>query len=244
MSESTKGFYFLESYEDAINDLDPADQLALYKAISRYALYGEEPELTGIARTIWKLIRPNLDASRKRQEDGAKGGRPRKDAGQNEPGSQEQAADPRVDAEEKPEKCGFSGVKTMVSESKKPNMNMNMTRDHEEENDGSSAPARETTSTTIRPTVEEVERYCSQSGIRGVDAARFVAYNDGRGWKIGDKAAEDWTALLRLWIAREGERRGRSTPRRSPTGTFGAFEQRQYDADDLETMLLTAGRPT
>lgn len=237
----TRGFYFLESYEDAINDLDPDDQLALYKAISRYALYGEEPELTGIARTIWKLIRPNLDASRKRQEDGAKGGRPRKDAAQNETGSQEQAADPRAGAEEKPKKGGFSGVKTMVSETQKPNMNM--IKDHEEDNDGSSsAHARETTTTTIRPTVEEVERYCSQSGIRGVDAARFVAYNDGRGWKIGDKAAEDWTALLRLWIAQEGERRGRSTPRRSPTGTFGAYQQRQYDADDLERILLSAGR--
>lgn len=237
----TRGFYFLESFEDAINDLDPADQLALYKAISRYALYGEDPELTGIARTIWKLIRPNLDASRKRQEDGAKGGRPRKDSAQNETGSQEQAADPRVDAEEKPKKGGFSGAKTMVSETKKPNMNM--IKEYEMEDDGSlSAPARETTTTTLRPTVEEVERYCSQSGIRGVDAARFVAYNDGRGWKIGDKAAEDWTALLRLWIVQEGERRGRSAPRRSPTGTFWAFQQRQYDADDLERILLSAGR--
>lgn len=239
----TRGFYFLESYEDAINDLDPEDQLALYKAISRYALYGEEPELTGIARTIWKLIRPNLDASRKRQEDGAKGGRPRKELAQNEPGSQEQAADPRVDAEEKPKKGGFSGVKTTVFESQKPNMNM--IKEYETDDDGSSsAHARETTTTTIRPTVEEVERYCSQSGIRGVDAARFVAYNDGRGWKIGDKAAEDWTALLRLWIAQEGERRGRSTSRRSPTGTFGAFEQRKYNADDLERILLSAGRPS
>ncbi len=237
----TRGFYFLESFEDAINDLEPEDQLALYKAISRYALYGEEPELTGIARTIWKLIRPNLDASRKRQEDGAKGGRPRKDVGQNETGSQEQAADPRVDAGEKTKKGGFLGSKTMVSESQK--ANMNMIKDHEMEDDGcSDAPARETTTTTLRPTVEEVERYCSQSGIRGVDAARFIAYNDGRGWKIGDKAAEDWTALLRLWIAQDGERRGRSTPRRSPTGTFGAFQQRQYDADDLEKILLSAGR--
>lgn len=70
-------FPFFRSFEDAISDLDDANQLALYKAIARYGLYGKEPALTGLAATMWKLIYPNLRNSRKQYENGAKGGAPK-----------------------------------------------------------------------------------------------------------------------------------------------------------------------
>lgn len=232
MSDSREGFYFFKNWRDAINVMkDPADRLAVYEAIANYALDGTVPDLDGICdigKALLIGILPAIESGRKDWENGRKGGRPKKETSA--------PADP----EENP---GYSEEKTPVSETEKPKVRKGKEL-KKADHSSLSAPARETTTTTIRPTVEEVERYCSQSGIRGVDAARFIAYNDGRGWKIGDKAAEDWTALLRLWIAQDGERRGRSTPRRSPTGTFGAFQQRQYNADDLERILLSAGRPS
>ncbi len=70
-------FPFFRSFEEALTDLDDSTRLTLYKAIARYGLYGEEPALTGLARSMWVLMRPNLQNSRKQYENGAKGGAPK-----------------------------------------------------------------------------------------------------------------------------------------------------------------------
>ena len=60
----------------------------IYTAIMEYGLYGNETEqLKPIARSIFSLIKPQLDANNKRYENGRKGGRPRvnEDQGQTEP---------------------------------------------------------------------------------------------------------------------------------------------------------------
>ena len=60
----------------------------IYTAIMEYGLYGSETEqLKPIARSIFSLIKPQLDANNKRYENGRKGGRPRvnEDQGQTEP---------------------------------------------------------------------------------------------------------------------------------------------------------------
>lgn len=89
-------FIFYKSYQEAIDKIsDPATQLQVYKAIANYALFGIEPELTGVGDLVWGLILPMLEKSLKRQrigratggkgakfgqrgaEYGKKGGRPR-----------------------------------------------------------------------------------------------------------------------------------------------------------------------
>lgn len=69
-----KAFTFYESFYDAINDLEDKDRLAVYDAICRYGITGEEPETTGIVSTVFKLIRPNIDANIKMRDGGKKGG--------------------------------------------------------------------------------------------------------------------------------------------------------------------------
>ncbi len=69
---------FFVSFEEAINDLDDKDmQLSLYRAIVRYGLYGEVPELSGIAATLWRLILPALQSNRKQFINGSSGGAPK-----------------------------------------------------------------------------------------------------------------------------------------------------------------------
>ena len=69
---------FFVSFEEAINDLDDKDmQLSLYRAIVRYGLYGEVPELSGIAGTLWRLILPALQSNRKQFINGSSGGAPK-----------------------------------------------------------------------------------------------------------------------------------------------------------------------
>jgi len=81
MSKQSRDYFtFFRSFFDAISDLDDTAQLELYRAIAQYSLDGEEPELKGIASTIWKVIFPNLRNSRKQYENGLKGGAPKGNA--------------------------------------------------------------------------------------------------------------------------------------------------------------------
>lgn len=79
-------FVFYRSFYEAIEDLDDATQLEIYKAIAAYSLNGEVPDLSGFSKTVFTLVKPQLDANNKRYENGKKGaehgkkgGRPRKE---------------------------------------------------------------------------------------------------------------------------------------------------------------------
>ena len=69
-------FIFYASFFEAIKELPDENQLALYNAIFEYGLNGVEPNLTGINKTVFTLIAPQLKANRTRYENGCKGGAP------------------------------------------------------------------------------------------------------------------------------------------------------------------------
>lgn len=68
-------FIFYRSFYEAIRELADEEQIKVYKAISEYALDGNELELTGVSKAIFTLIKPQIDANTKRYENGKKGGR-------------------------------------------------------------------------------------------------------------------------------------------------------------------------
>lgn len=81
-------FIFYRSFYEAINDLPNENQLELYKAIAQYSIDGIDPIFTGLSKTIWTLIKPQLNANKKRYKNGklgAKygklGGRPKNPSG-------------------------------------------------------------------------------------------------------------------------------------------------------------------
>lgn len=68
-------FTFYRSYFDAIGQIkNVKDRAAIYDAIAAYALYEREPNLSDVAAAIFSLVRPTLDASRKKSESGKLGG--------------------------------------------------------------------------------------------------------------------------------------------------------------------------
>ena len=85
-------FIFYSSFLEAIEELDDKIRLQVYDSITRYALKGEEQNLTGIAKALFTLIKPQLDANNKKLEEynrnvengkkgaayGVLGGRPKK----------------------------------------------------------------------------------------------------------------------------------------------------------------------
>lgn len=73
--DDRKQFTFYVSYWEAIEALPAKSQLPVLKAIIKYALFGEEPaSLSGACRSIFLLVKPTLDASRKKAANGKQGG--------------------------------------------------------------------------------------------------------------------------------------------------------------------------
>ena len=60
------------SFYDAIKELPEKNQLEILKQIFEFGLDGIESELTGLSKTIWILIKPNLEANRTKWESGCK----------------------------------------------------------------------------------------------------------------------------------------------------------------------------
>jgi len=85
MKEVRKSFVVYRSYVEAIQTMEPVDQVKMWNAIADFALDDKEPELSGALKGFWLLIRPGIDSNikkyeggRKGKEDGKKGGRPPK----------------------------------------------------------------------------------------------------------------------------------------------------------------------
>lgn len=72
-----ESFIFYRSFYDGIKELDLEIQSQIYNAIMEYEFNKNEVELTGVAKAVFALIKPQLEANDKRYENGKKGGRPK-----------------------------------------------------------------------------------------------------------------------------------------------------------------------
>ena len=59
-------FIFYQSFWEAINELPKENQLELYRAIADYSFTLKEPGLTGLSKTIWILIKPQIEANNRK----------------------------------------------------------------------------------------------------------------------------------------------------------------------------------
>lgn len=71
-----ESFTFHRSFYEAVKDMPKDIRLEVFTAIMEYALYGRQPEaLKPFANSIFTLIKPSIDVSTSRYENGKKGGR-------------------------------------------------------------------------------------------------------------------------------------------------------------------------
>ena len=69
------GFTFYRSYFEAAQELSDKQRLVLYDALMQYALNDTEPELSGIPKAMFILIKPTMDTSKAKSAAGTKGGK-------------------------------------------------------------------------------------------------------------------------------------------------------------------------
>ena len=210
-----EGFTYYKSFYEGIQDLDDATYRRMNDALMRYALYGEEPELTGLEKTVFISWKANIDASNRRKANGAKGGRPTKET---------------IVSDEKTmvsdNESIVSDAESMVSE-EKPNINITekeTIKDKEKDKD------KEKCTRFAPPSLDEVKAYCKERG-NDVDPERFIDFYASKGWKVGNQTMKDWKACVRTWEKRDN----RASPK--PDKVHFALE-RNYDYEELEKKLI------
>lgn len=69
-------FIFYRSFLEALEDLQGEEFKACVLSLANYALDEKEPEAVGVAKTFFKMAKPQIDANNERYENGKKGGAP------------------------------------------------------------------------------------------------------------------------------------------------------------------------
>lgn len=70
-------FVFYRSFAEACRELPPEQFKEAVLAMCDYAMDDEDPEIEGVAKALFLMAKPNIDANKKRYENGKTGGRPK-----------------------------------------------------------------------------------------------------------------------------------------------------------------------
>lgn len=105
-------FTFYRSFWEAIKVLPKKDRLPILESIISYALDGAEPAtLTQSQLAFFSLVRPNLDASRKKAESGKQGGKVNKANGKQTESKPKQTESEKERENEKEKEVEIEGEK-------------------------------------------------------------------------------------------------------------------------------------
>jgi len=186
-------FTFYRSFWDAAQYLPPEDRLSLLDGVAAYALDGKQRELTDSARALFILIRPTLDASAKRAENG---NAPKQTEAKPKRKASEQEAKPKRIVHEKEGEKEDEVEKEAEAEKEKENENEN------------ECSFRTGGPSELPPAIWEVAEYAASVGAE-LDPERFVDYYDALDWRIDGRPVRDWRKLLLRWagLSAENERR-------------------------------------
>ena len=120
--EQKEAFVFYETFIDSIKELEPEDQYRFLCAIVNYGIYGIEEAFSGMEKALWLQMKNAIDLSKARrkvnQENGMKGGRPKKPVSQEEREEKPKKTEENQ-SESKENQKGFYGF--LSENQKKPN---------------------------------------------------------------------------------------------------------------------------
>ena len=134
-------FIFYRSFYEAIKDLPRDIQGEIYTAIMEYSLYGKETDnLKPVARSIFTLIKPQIDVNNKRFDNGCKGGRPLKKETKEKPSNNQK------ETKEKPSN-------NQKETKEKPNKNYNVNDNNNDNKESTNVDKKE------RPPKSDYERF-------------------------------------------------------------------------------------
>lgn len=164
---------FYRSFYEAVKALPDKEFVESVKAILDYGLDGIECDTPGIAKALFTMARPQIDANNKRYENGKKGGKPK--------------------SNQTITKAEPSDNQTITKA--EPNVNVN---DNVNVNANDKEIGDKRTKRFIPPTINQVQDYCAEKGY-DIDCERFVDFYESKGWMVGKNKMKDWKASVRTW---------------------------------------------
>lgn len=185
-----KQFTWYRSYYDALKEIPAEEFRAIVLAVCAYALDGEEPELSGVARAIFTLIRPTLEVGRSKAENRSRTEQTSISAEQtgNRP---EQTKNKPEQTENKRKQTGNKPKQTRKEKEKEKE------REKESENDSyCSPPPPSGPKRFVPPTLAEVQSYVAERQSP-VDPQGFIDFYASKGWMVGKTPMKDWKAACR-----------------------------------------------
>ena len=175
---------FYRSFYEAIKELSPELQAQVYSAIFEYALNFKETELTGLAKTVFTLVKPQLDANLKRYASGTVPKRKR-----------------NVSETEANNKRNRSETEANVNDNDNVNDNVNLNLNVNENVNANKF---------VKPQPKDVYDYMTElnqaagnrwneSKVR-MEAQNFHDFYESKGWVIGKNKMKDLKATIRRWM--------------------------------------------
>lgn len=185
-----KQFTWYRSYYDALKEIPAEEFRAIVLAVCAYALDGEEPELSGVARAIFTLIRPTLEVGRSKAENRSRAEQTSLSAEQDS-NKREQTENKRKQTDNKPEQTDNKPEQTRKEKEKEKE------REKESENDSyCSPPPPSGPKRFVPPTLAEVQSYVAERQSP-VDPQGFIDFYASKGWMVGKTPMKDWKAACR-----------------------------------------------
>ena len=217
MDKTKDSFVFYRSFYEAVERLDSVeDKLSIFEAICEYALNDNDDFKNGVVGFAMAMISPQIDANKKRYENGKSGGRPKTESKPNDNQTITELEPNHNQTITKPE----------------PNVNVNVNVNDLKKN-CSNEQQKENRFTP--PSVDEVREYAAKNNYSAVDAERFCDFYESKGWFVGKNKMKDWKAAVRNWNHSQQERtakpmRQESTAKRTGFVNYG---QRETDYDKM-----------
>lgn len=203
MIQQRDSFVFYRSFYEVIKLLDDSNAKALLSAIGDYALDGIEPTFEdNILKAIWLPILPQLEANRRRYENGKRGGTPKGRRNNPSGKSKEHSVSPKdVSAPYKDENSHVDAV--LDPQIKVPAMGV-MSLEQ-----------------LSIPTLLDVRLFVENENLN-VDPERFYAHYQGNGWKSGSNPLYNWQAMIRKWHQNAEKKEAEAN---SPLGVGERFDE-------------------
>ena len=168
---SRDGIVFYESFYQAVKELEPEAFKECITALMEYGLYGNEIEMSGVARMFFTMAKPQVDVNNKRYENGKKGGAKRKQT--------ESIAKPTVTKSE-------------------PKQNQTNTENEPILVQGALYPQMAARS-IYAPSIEDIKEFAALKKLN-INAEEFFHHYDAINWRLGGQNV-DWRKLAMSWGA-------------------------------------------
>lgn len=184
-------------YLEEFADLTDEEIGRLVMALVRYSATGQEPELKGNERFLWRRVMAQENRFQESYDEIAKA----------RSESARKAAKSRWSMREDADAC-----ERMPSDASDANTNTE-TETNTETHISPSFDGRDSRAARFTPpTTEEVASYARERNS-SVDPERFMDFYASKGWKIGNAPMEDWHAAFRNWEREEHTRNSRASPK-------------------------------